>query len=288
MSTATIAMQGAGRISRPLTSPGSASRRLEECSRLLRKHVQSLDPQAGVENPAVTWLIENHSFVQFQIRETRRALPASYLRLLPKIGEGAAAELRVYRLAADFLAQSDDMVDAAAVARLAQVLKEDRSLLLGELWAFGSALKLVLIERLCANLESELVVSLTIGSLRALELVGWRDFTESVSVVERVLERDPAGVYARMDFATRDHYRHQVETMARRAKLSQEALAQKATELAQASSGGRAAHVGYYLIGPGTAQLWRLIGCKPGWSFAPLWSAGRICSIFQALRYWWL
>ena len=37
-----------------------------------------------------------------------------------------------------------------------------------------------------------------------------------MSVVERTLREDPAGVYAAMDFATRDRYRHVVEPIARR------------------------------------------------------------------------
>ena len=266
MSTATIVMEDAARIARPLTSADSASKRLDECARVLRKHVKSLHPKAEPGQPATAWLIENYSYLRFQIRETRGALPARYLRLLPKIGEGAAAELRVYKLAADFLMESDDKVDADAVGRLEPALKEDRSLLLGELWAFGAALKLALIERLCDNLDSERVVSLTIGSLRALEHIGWRDFAESVSVVERVLERDPAGVYQRMDFATRDRYRHQVEKMARRTKLSEEEVAEKAIAAAEAATDSAGGHVGYHLIGRGAEEFRRTIGYKPAWS----------------------
>ena len=51
----------------------------------------------------------------------------------------------------------------------------------------------------------------SIGSLRFLGAVDWREFVESLSVVEQVLREDPAGVYAAMDFATRDRYRHVVE-----------------------------------------------------------------------------
>ena len=102
MSTATIVIEGdSPRILHPLTGDDSASKRLKECARVLREHVKRLRPQPAT--PAATWLLENHSFLQFQIRETRASLPASYLRVLPKTGEGAAAEPRVYRLAADFL-----------------------------------------------------------------------------------------------------------------------------------------------------------------------------------------
>ena len=35
-----------------------------------------------------------------------------------------------------------------------------------------------------------------------------------MSLVEQVLQRDPAGVYARMDFRSRDRYRHAIEELA--------------------------------------------------------------------------
>ena len=41
-------------------------------------------------------------------------------------------------------------------------------------------------------------------------------FFERVSVVERILQEDPAGAYAQMDFPTRDRYRHSVEQLAKR------------------------------------------------------------------------
>jgi len=264
MSAATIAIEGEGRrLTRPLTGDDSAAGRLEECARTLRQHVKKLRPKN--ETPAAPWLIENHAYLQIQIRETQRSLPARYVRLLPKIGEGPSAELRVFKLAADLLAEADEVIDAAAVEKAAMALQEDRGLALVELWAFGSALRLVLIEHLCANLDSERVVSLMLKGLRALEQISWRDFVESVSAVERVLERDPAGVYSRMDFATRDRYRHQVEKMARRSGLSELEVAEKTNAFAGESAGDASSHVGYWLIGPGAGEFRRGIGCKRWW-----------------------
>lgn len=51
-------------------------------------------------------------------------------------------------------------------------------------------------------------ISNSIGSLRVLGTLDWRDFVENLSLVEQTLRGDPGGVYGRMDFATRDHYRH--------------------------------------------------------------------------------
>jgi cyclic beta-1,2-glucan synthetase len=105
-------------------------------------------------------------------------------------------------------------------------------------------------------------ISNSIGSLRILGTIDWCEFVESMSVVEQMLLADPAGVYGRMDFASRDHYRHAAETIARKGRLTELAVARAAVELALAArardSDGRVTHVGYYLIGRGRPQLERV------------------------------
>ena len=51
-------------------------------------------------------------------------------------------------------------------------------------------------------------VSHSIASLRFLSAMDWKEFVESLSLVEQTLRGDPADVYRDMDFATRDRYRH--------------------------------------------------------------------------------
>ncbi len=105
-------------------------------------------------------------------------------------------------------------------------------------------------------------ISNSIGSLRFLGTRDWREFVETMSVVEQTLRADPGGVYGRMDFVTRDRYRHVVEKMAKSSRLSEREMARKTLQLAQegaARKGGddRAAHVGFYLIDNGLRQLER-------------------------------
>jgi len=100
----------------------------------------------------------------------------------------------------------------------------------------------------------------SIGSLRFLAAMDWREFVETLSVVEQRLRDDPAGAYADMDFATRDSYRHAVERIARRSPLSEEQVAQKAVELAgqrveKNDVDVRSYHVGYYLVDKGRRRL---------------------------------
>ncbi len=105
-------------------------------------------------------------------------------------------------------------------------------------------------------------ISNSIGSLRFLGAMDWRTFVERMSVVEQMLCEDPAAAYGKMDFASRDRYRHAVEMMARSSRLSECEVARHAIRLAQqgaSRNGGddREAHVGFYLIDKGIPQLER-------------------------------
>ena len=83
---------------------------------------------------------------------------------------------------------------------------------------------------------------------------------ERVSRVEEILRRDPAGVYPRMDFASRDRYRHAVEDIAEPTGEAQVRVALRAVEsarlaAAEQGAGERVAHVGHHLIGAGRRGL---------------------------------
>ena len=116
-------------------------------------------------------------------------------------------------------------------------------------------------------------ISNTIGSLRFLGSMDWREFVETMSVVEQKLREDPGGLYGRMDFATRDRYRHVVEEIAKSSPLSESDVARKAIQLAHEGAAGtvgkdgdddRAAHVGFYLIDKGRSRLERAVEARPG------------------------
>ena len=123
-------------------------------------------------------------------------------------------------------------------------------------------------------------ISNSIGSLRFLGAMDWRTFVETMSVVERTLREDPAAAYGKMDFATRDRYRHVVEKMARCSRLSEHEVARHAIHLAQqgASRNGvddREAHVGFYLIDKGVPQLERAAEVRLSTSHALQRTSGR-------------
>ncbi len=123
-------------------------------------------------------------------------------------------------------------------------------------------------------------ISNSIGSLRFLGAMDWRTFVEAMSVVERTLCEDPAAAYGKMDFATRDRYRHVVEKMARSSRLSEHEVARHAIHLAQQGAGrkggdDREAHVGFYLIDKGMPQLERAAQVRLSTSDALQRTSGR-------------
>ena len=114
-------------------------------------------------------------------------------------------------------------------------------------------------------------VSHSIASLRFLSAMDWKEFVETLSLVEETLRSDPSGVYGSMDFSTRDRYRHSVEFLARHSRASEGEVAQKAVQLAAdcARSQGRqdrSAHVGFYLIDKGRTALGCALNVRWPWS----------------------
>jgi cyclic beta-1,2-glucan synthetase len=106
-------------------------------------------------------------------------------------------------------------------------------------------------------------ISNSITSLRFLGTMDWREFVETMSVVEQTLREDTGGVYSKMDFSTRDRYRHVVEKIAKSSRLSEGEVARKAIQLAHEAAArkdgdSRVAHVGFYLIDKGFLRLERI------------------------------
>ncbi|MBI5444394.1 MAG: carbohydrate-binding protein, partial [Deltaproteobacteria bacterium] len=100
----------------------------------------------------------------------------------------------------------------------------------------------------------------TVTSLRLCATLDWSRYVEKASLVEQILMRDPVAVYARMDFQSRDRYRHSVEELAEPTGEAQVRVALRAVESARQAAekrgtSDRTAHVGYHLIGRGLPGL---------------------------------
>jgi cellobiose phosphorylase len=170
------------------------------------------------------------------------------------------------------MARSNPPVSSSFVAELSRRLSgQSAQLALGLTWLEQHLLEssctidqLVQVETQ-AQAADQLSVSNTIGSLRVLGAMDWRDFVENQSIVEKILSADTAGVYCKMDFATRDRYRHVVEKLAKSSQVAESKVAQIAIELSQSTQvngSARKAHVGYYLVDEGVKALGELAGVR--------------------------
>jgi len=112
---------------------------------------------------------------------------------------------------------------------------------------------------------AQVTVGNIITSMRLLSTLDWNDFFEKVSLIEPLLGKDPAGVYSRMEFASRDRYRHVVERISKRTRESELKIAQAAVDLATESNEESSPrnHVGYYLIDSGLTLLETKFGYRP-------------------------
>ena len=105
---------------------------------------------------------------------------------------------------------------------------------------------------------AQVTVGNIITSMRLLSTLDWNDFFEKVSLIEPLLGNDPAGVYLRMEFASRDRYRHVIERISKRTHTSELKIAGAVVKLAAAATDQNEEakkHVGYYLIDEGLPQL---------------------------------
>jgi cyclic beta-1,2-glucan synthetase len=115
---------------------------------------------------------------------------------------------------------------------------------------------------------TQVMTANSITSLRVIAHLDWKTFVEGQSVIEALLRAEPAGIYERMTFATRDHYRHVVERVAKRTRRSEQDVASLVVALA--ADGRREwpddvarGHVGYYLLDAGLPALEAATGYRP-------------------------
>ncbi len=217
-------------------------------------------------------LIENLRRVAARLAITRfnRNLAYSWADKMVEAAEKNPNNLIL--LVAD-MARSNPPMDSAFVAELVRRLQgQSPALTLPLTWLSqhlansGQTIELMVQLETQQQATDQVSISNSICSLRFLSAMDWREFVETMSVVDHTLRKDPADVYARMDFATRDNYRHVVEKIARHSRLSEVEVADNAIRLARAKlaqagtvagteAEDRTAHVGYYLIGNGLSEL---------------------------------
>ncbi|MES3026049.1 MAG: cyclic beta 1-2 glucan synthetase, partial [Pseudomonadota bacterium] len=215
-------------------------------------------------------LIENLRRVAARVYDNRvqRDLAGNWADQMAETAEKNPSELIL--LVAD-MARSGPPMTSAFVAELSRRMQGlSPSLMLALQWVTmrladsGQTIEQMVQQDIGQQAADQVSISNSIGSLRFLGTMDWREFVETMSPVEEALRGDPSGTYGKMDFATRDNYRHVIEKLGRRCRCSEVEIAEAALALAQENrdlaSGGldqRRRHVGYYLVGAGLDQLER-------------------------------
>ena len=88
-----------------------------------------------------------------------------------------------------------------------------------------------------------------ITSLKEIGRLNILDIFENINGVEVVLKNDPANVYDKMDYKTKEYYRAKIEEISKKTKISEIYIANKVLELAKReTTDKKKTHVGYYLI----------------------------------------
>jgi cyclic beta-1,2-glucan synthetase len=165
------------------------------------------------------------------------------------------------------LAALPDLLETPYVVRLLQRMREYgplvspvRAAVEQRLAAQGMTAEDAIRTEYQAQAAGQVSTGNAITSLRLCATLDWTQYFENVSLIEQVLQRDPSGVYGRMDFQSRDRYRQAVEELAEPTGEAQLRVALRSVESArqsaeQSSAHGPTAHVGYHLIGNGRPDL---------------------------------
>ena len=253
------------------------------------------DPNAVDAQPRIAeWLLDNEYLIREALRLVATGLPPEFYRRLPRLAEAAEPDLpRLLDLVHVAERDSRLQVDPDQLQRFISCYQESRSLTLGELWALSAVLRLEVLDALArtagqvfgpaaagtsvsgvreapepeaTSADALALIAAGIGSLRTLSAYDWRRFVENTSRVEAILRGDPSGIYARMDFETRDRYRRTVEELARGSGKDEEAVALQVVERSRSAPARidtLERHVGHWLLGEGRSALERTLSFRP-------------------------
>ncbi|HBQ64636.1 MAG TPA: hypothetical protein DD727_06890, partial [Clostridiales bacterium] len=116
-------------------------------------------------------------------------------------------------------------------------------------------------------------------SLKTVSSMDWMEIFGRLSRSEALLNQDPAGIYTRMDAASKEVYREALREIASKLRVSEMHVAKAALDLASAegplkfgnsssSASGNPVpvkqHMGWYLVSDGRPLLWNKLGFSAG------------------------
>ncbi len=100
-------------------------------------------------SPAAEWLLDNFHLIEAQLQQIREGVPRRYYAHLPKLKAAPLAGLpRVYGIAWAYVAHTDSVLNTQLFTAFLNAYQEVDELMLGELWALPTTLRVVLLENL--------------------------------------------------------------------------------------------------------------------------------------------
>ncbi len=234
------------------------------------------------------WLNDNFRVIRTDLTSVHDVLRP--LARLPGVKTAKEESIpRVIVLARALLAASHNRLNETIFAEFIGAVQETEPLKLAELAGMLDALKLALLEQAAergpkalkafreqGQSAPSLGMQHVITSMRFIGERDWRAILEPLSMTHRTLLDDPAGVYGRMDFESREQYRLRVAKIAAHSDVSELELARMTVRMAREARiepdmpptlRDRLRHVGHYLLDPsGTQELFHSIGYQPTFS----------------------
>ena len=109
---------------------------------------------------------------------------------------------------------------------------------------------------------NRVTISNCIISIKKIQRINFLEIFEKINGVEEILNLDPAGVYDKMDYKTKEYYRQAIKEIATKSRISEIYVAKKLLELAKKEK-DKKRHIGYYLYGKNKNIVYENIGAKP-------------------------
>ncbi|MEJ2010691.1 MAG: glucoamylase family protein [Anaerolineales bacterium] len=177
---------------------------------------------------------------------------------------------QLFEILAELAKDQPDPRPHFAVQLMGHLYDEDAALVPVQSW-LERTLEQPVSEMTVAEQSRQAAEQISVGnaitSLRQLTLIDWREVFEHLCQVEEILRRDPAGVYPKMDFDTRNRYRQAVERVAKGAGRSEVEIAQLVVErgneaLAYDRTEIQRGHIGRFLIGDARQRFVEELNCR--------------------------
>jgi cyclic beta-1,2-glucan synthetase len=268
------------------------------------QYYQDLSTSEGDISLTAEWILDNHYILQQAFHLIQENMPSGYQEQLPRLMDDPYKNFpRIFALIRSLLHRRNYILNLDDIQNTLNEFQEQVPLTFGELWSIPIFIRFGLIEKLAnvlfedikpvhqvefhnmppilpessisvaeetqgeAKNQSEIVGSI-IRSLRVISETNWEEIFESLSLVERTLRQDPAGIYPNMDFRTRNLYRGEIEKLARLTGKEENQLAVSLLKLCNETnaldSSIKSEHIGTFLIGERRKEFEEIIGYKPG------------------------